>query len=167
MKHVDLNTGSETALHADELLELPVTASWKERSAAVAAAVQSGCPIAIPFAKFSDGRGFSVAHLLRSEHGYRGKLIATGHTIPDQVRHLVRTGFDTVQVKDASRLPHWQKSLVSYRSAYQSALRNPVALRRAASAIEKSGSSSASTLRPTKRSVPAPGATAHVLAAAG
>lgn len=90
-------------------------------------------PIAIPFPKFNDGRGFSLANVLRRQHQFTGELRATGHIIPDQAIHLLRAGFDTVEVDDAAVLPAWQAALNRYRGNYQTALRNPAELRRDAS----------------------------------
>ena len=53
--------------------------------------------IGIDFPSFSDGRGFSLARLLR-EAGYRGRLRATGRLIADQYAMARRVGFDEVEV---------------------------------------------------------------------
>lgn len=57
--------------------------------------------IGIAFAKFSDGRGFSLARRLR-DLGFRGRLRAVGHLIPDQYAYARACGFDEVQVDDAT-----------------------------------------------------------------
>ena len=51
--------------------------------------------IAIDFAHFADGRGFSWARILRDE-GFRGHLRAMGHIMPDQFRHAMAVGFDDI-----------------------------------------------------------------------
>ena len=51
--------------------------------------------IAIDFAHFADGRGFSWARALR-DHGFSGHLRATGHIMPDQFRHAMAVGFDDI-----------------------------------------------------------------------
>ncbi len=130
MARINLRTAASIGTKTGSVTEVSVTATFEERSTAIKAAIDSGQPIAVPFTKFNDGRGFSVARLLRSEHNYRGEIIATGHTIPDQALHLLRSGFDMVEVADASRLSQWLKSLASYGGAYQTAARNPMALRR-------------------------------------
>ena len=133
MEHrVDLRTAT-IADTSTGITELPVTASRDERTAAVVEAVLHDKAIAIPFAKFNDGRGFSVAHLLRSDHGFRGEVRATGHVIPDQALHLLRAGFDTANLKTTESLLHWRRSLSHYQGAYQKAARNPLMQRRLAS----------------------------------
>lgn len=138
MARVNLKTSACTATGQTGAIELPITATHEERDAAVKQAIATGHPIAIAFAKFNDGRGFSVARLIRSGHGFRGEILATGHTIPDQALHLLRCGIDTVEVADASRLAQWKKSLASYGSAYQPAANNPLALRRHAAQLPTS-----------------------------
>ena len=54
--------------------------------------------IAIRFPKFSDGRGYSLARLLRERHGYTGELRAIGDVLLDQVAHFFRVGFDTLAI---------------------------------------------------------------------
>lgn len=57
--------------------------------------------VAIRFPKFNDGRGYSLARLLRDRHGYRGELRAVGDVLVDQVEALFRVGFDTLEIDDA------------------------------------------------------------------
>src|SRR3982074_2775278 len=40
--------------------------------------------IAVDFPKFTDGRGYSIARLLRDRHGFRGELRAIGDVLRDQ-----------------------------------------------------------------------------------
>jgi uncharacterized protein (DUF934 family) len=56
--------------------------------------------VAVRFAKFADGRGYSVAWLLRSRHGYRGELRAIGDVGRDQLAFLERCGFDAFALRD-------------------------------------------------------------------
>ncbi|SMX36375.1 DUF934 domain-containing protein [Maliponia aquimaris] len=56
--------------------------------------------IRIAFPGFSDGRGFTLARLLRLR-GYRGRLRARGHVISDQYAMARRAGFDEVEIDEA------------------------------------------------------------------
>lgn len=62
--------------------------------------------IAVPFAAFADGRGFSLARRLR-DSGFSGVLRATGNVIPDQFAFARAAGFDEVEISDerAARQP--------------------------------------------------------------
>ena len=51
--------------------------------------------IALKFPKFTDGRPYSTARLLRERHGYTGELRAVGAVLRDQLLFLRRCGFDT------------------------------------------------------------------------
>jgi len=49
--------------------------------------------VAVNFAKFNDGRGFSIARLLRERFGYKGPLRAVGDVLLDLMPHMERVGF--------------------------------------------------------------------------
>ncbi len=65
--------------------------------------------IRIDFPSFADGRGFTLARLLRAR-GYSGRLRARGHVIADQYAMARRSGFDEVEISDdlAARQPEDQ-----------------------------------------------------------
>ena len=65
--------------------------------------------IRIDFPSFADGRGFTIARVLRLM-GYRGRLRARGHVIADQYSMARRSGFDEVEISDdlAKRQPEAQ-----------------------------------------------------------
>ena len=53
--------------------------------------------IVLHFPKFSDGRAYSQARLLRGRLGYRGELRATGGVLQDQALFMLRCGFDSFE----------------------------------------------------------------------
>ncbi len=53
--------------------------------------------IVLHFPKFTDGRAYSQARLLRERLGYRGELRATGAVLRDQLPFLLRCGFDSFE----------------------------------------------------------------------
>jgi uncharacterized protein (DUF934 family) len=57
--------------------------------------------IALDFPKFSDGRSFSIARLLREKHGFAGELRATGNVLTDPIPLMRRVGFDSFEVTHA------------------------------------------------------------------
>lgn len=57
--------------------------------------------IAVRFPKYVDGRGYSLARLLRDRHGYKGELRAIGDILLDQVAAFFRVGFDTLAIDHA------------------------------------------------------------------
>ena len=54
--------------------------------------------IVIPFAKFSDGRGYSLARRLRDEFHFNGEIRATGDVLLDQLPLMLRCGFDAFAI---------------------------------------------------------------------
>ena len=53
--------------------------------------------IVLDFPKFTDGRAYSQARLLRERLGYHGELRATGAVFIDQLPFLLRCGFDSFE----------------------------------------------------------------------
>ena len=53
--------------------------------------------VVLHFPKFTDGRAYSQARLLRERLDYRGELRATGAVFLDQLPFLLRCGFDSFE----------------------------------------------------------------------
>jgi uncharacterized protein (DUF934 family) len=56
--------------------------------------------VELQFPKYTDGRAFSQAQLLRRRFGYKGEIRAIGQVLRDQLRLMIRSGFDAMQVED-------------------------------------------------------------------
>jgi uncharacterized protein (DUF934 family) len=54
--------------------------------------------ITVSFPKFSDGRAFSTARLLRERFRFAGELRAIGNVLADQIPFMRRVGFDAFEV---------------------------------------------------------------------
>ncbi|WP_425038505.1 DUF934 domain-containing protein [Primorskyibacter sp. S187A] len=82
--------------------------------------------IRITFKSSADGRGFTLARLLRLK-GYRGRLRARGDVLADQYAMTRRAGFDEVEIDDAraARQPEaqWRFRADWQAHDYQSRLR--------------------------------------------
>ncbi len=65
--------------------------------------------IRVRFPEFADGRGFTIARVLRMM-GFSGRIRAGGHVIADQYAMARRAGFDEVEIDDelAARQPEEQ-----------------------------------------------------------
>ncbi len=63
----------------------------------------------IRFPAFNDGRGFSMARLLRDKRGYKGVIRAHGHVILDQIPLALRVGFDEIAVTHAPTIARLEK----------------------------------------------------------
>ncbi|HVL75933.1 MAG TPA: DUF934 domain-containing protein [Noviherbaspirillum sp.] len=75
--------------------------------------------IAIDFPKFADGRGYSLAFLLRSRLGYAGELRAIGDVLRDQLFYMQRVGFDAFAVRADKDIHDAVKSLSDFTEPYQ------------------------------------------------
>jgi len=127
---VDLARGVVVADPDDVATVLEPTAD--EATLAEAAGGNAG-PIAILFPNVTDGRGFSLARLLRERHGFTGEIRAVGWLIPDHGQFLLRSGFDTAEITDEDAVDVWKASLERIRHNYQPAVRNTLPQRRDAS----------------------------------
>jgi uncharacterized protein (DUF934 family) len=56
--------------------------------------------VEVNFPKFGDGRGYSIAKLLRSRYGYKGELRAVGHITRDHLYYMERVGFDAFELRE-------------------------------------------------------------------
>lgn len=77
--------------------------------------------IALEFSKFTDGRAYSAARLLRERHGFRGELRAVGNVLRDQLAFMRRCGFDSFEIKDGVDAAAWVAALGGLSVVYQPA----------------------------------------------
>jgi uncharacterized protein (DUF934 family) len=82
--------------------------------------------VAVDFPKFTDGRGYSVAYLLRARFGYRGELRAIGDVLPDQLFLMRRVGFDSFALRADKDIRQALHSLQPFSDAYQGSWDNAV-----------------------------------------
>lgn len=71
------------------------------------------------FPKFTDGRAFSQAFLLRRRLGFKGEIRATGDVLVDQLAQMQRTGFDSAVLREDQNLEVAQTQLDRYPGFYQ------------------------------------------------
>lgn len=75
--------------------------------------------IAISFPKFSDGRGYSTARLLRERHGFKGELRAVGDVLIDQLFYMNRCGFTSFALRDDQDLNDALAAFATFTVCYQ------------------------------------------------
>jgi uncharacterized protein (DUF934 family) len=75
--------------------------------------------IDLHFPKFTDGRAYSQAFLLRRRLGFTGELRATGDVLIDQLVQMERTGFDVAELRADQNLEFAQAQFDRYRGFYQ------------------------------------------------
>lgn len=84
--------------------------------------------IALEFPKWTDGRAYSQARLLRTRLRFAGELRATGEVLADMMPMLARTGFDAVELRADQRQDVAERALHHFGVHYQGDTREPLPL---------------------------------------
>ena len=71
------------------------------------------------FPKFSDGRAFSQAFLLRRRLGFQGEIRGTGDVLIDQLVQMQRTGFSSAVLRADQDIADAQRQFDRYPAFYQ------------------------------------------------
>ncbi len=77
--------------------------------------------IVLDFPKFTDGRAYSQARLLRERLGFRGAIRATGQVLSDQLSPMLRCGFDEFEMADDDAVESWARATHEISVRYQPA----------------------------------------------
>ena len=75
--------------------------------------------IDLNFPKFTDGRAYSQAFLLRRRLGFTGEIRATGDVLIDQLVMMQRSGFDAAVLRADQNLDFAQAQFDRYTGFYQ------------------------------------------------
>lgn len=75
--------------------------------------------IDLHFPRFTDGRAFSQAVLLRRRRGYTGAIRATGDVLIDQLVQMARCGFSEAVLRADQDLAHGERLLRHFSGYYQ------------------------------------------------
>lgn len=78
--------------------------------------------IELHFPKFTDGRAYSQARLLR-RRGFAGDLRATGDVLVDQLVHMDRLGFTSAVLKEGKDPADAERQFSRFAAFYQGDLR--------------------------------------------
>lgn len=84
--------------------------------------------VAVHFPRFTDGRGYSTAALLRRRYGYKGELRAIGDVGRDQLFYLTRCGFDAFSLPPPRDPEAALASLAVFSVRYQGSVDDPLPL---------------------------------------
>jgi uncharacterized protein (DUF934 family) len=75
--------------------------------------------IEVNFPKFGDGRGYSLARLVRERYGYRGELRAVGQITRDHLQLMERVGFDAYELRAGEDPEEALAAFQTFTAAYQ------------------------------------------------
>ena len=81
--------------------------------------------IAIDFGAFNDGRGLSLAVLLRTRLGYQGEIRAVGDVHHDLMHYLVRCGFSSFELPEERDVDVALRGAAVYSRYYQASVTAP------------------------------------------
>lgn len=75
--------------------------------------------IDLDFPKFTDGRAYSQAFLLRRRLGFKGEIRATGDVLIDQLVQMQRMGFSSAVLKEGVDASAAQRQFDRFAAFYQ------------------------------------------------
>ena len=105
---------------------------------AIAADLQRLALVAVNFPKFGDGRGYSIARLLRERYGYKGELRAIGDVLHDHLHFMKQCGFDAFALRDDQDATAALAAFDTFSDGYQTSMLRPVSLfRRRLAAVKR------------------------------
>lgn len=81
--------------------------------------------IALQFPRFSDGRAYSQAYLLRARHGFEGELRAVGDVLRDQLAAMRHCGFSSFAIREDKSAEEALKGLEVFDLIYARSVSTP------------------------------------------
>jgi uncharacterized protein (DUF934 family) len=87
----------------------------------VAGELDRATRVEVNFPKFGDGRGFSIARLLRGHYGYKGELRAVGQITRDHLYFMERMGFDAFELREGEDANEALAAFTTFSVFYQRA----------------------------------------------
>ncbi|MCK6420187.1 MAG: DUF934 domain-containing protein [Aquabacterium sp.] len=88
-------------------------------------ALQGIARIELEFPKFTDGRAYSQAVLLRRRYRYTGDIRATGDVLIDQLVHMHRSGFTSAVLAAGVEPAAAERQFARYSAYYQGDVLEP------------------------------------------
>jgi uncharacterized protein (DUF934 family) len=96
-----------------------------EAAEAIAADLPRLAVIGVNFPKFTDGRSYSTARLLRERYGFQGEIRAVGDVLQDQLYFMKRCGIDAYALREDKDFVAALAGLRDFSDAYQGAVDQP------------------------------------------
>jgi len=75
--------------------------------------------VALEFPKFTDGRAYSYARLLRDRYGFTGELRAVGDVLLEQIHYMERVGFNSIEIDSNQPLEDFRTAATEFSVWYQ------------------------------------------------
>lgn len=103
----------------DQTKTLQVANDAELAELAASGALQGVERIELAFPKFTDGRAFSQAVLLRRRYGFGGDIRATGDVLIDQLVQMARSGFTSAVLAEGVSADAAERQFARYHGFYQ------------------------------------------------
>lgn len=124
---VDLATwqANKEALLANSNLALGLALEGYDGPAEFAEDLSKFQIVTINFPAFKDGRGYSLARIIRERHNFTGELRAIGDVLRDQLFFLYRCGFNAFRIREDRSIEDALNAYNDFTITYQGATDNP------------------------------------------
>ena len=104
---------------ADQEKTLQIANDAELADIAASGALQGVARVELNFPKFTDGRAFSQAVLLRRRYGFTGDLRATGEVLIDQLVQMARSGFTSAVLAEGVSADAAERQFARFSAFYQ------------------------------------------------
>lgn len=98
---------------------LGVWLAAEEDAEAIGRDIEDFTVIAVAFDKFTDGKSYSTARLLREHYGYKGELRAIGDVPSERLTYQHQVGFDAFAVRANQKIVSVLSGLLDFNVAKQ------------------------------------------------
>ena len=112
-----------TSAEAEKTLQIANDANLAELAAS--GAFEGVERIELQFPKFTDGRAYSQALLLRRRYKFAGDIRATGDVLIDQLVHMHRSGFTSAVLAEGVDASAAQRQFERFAAFYQGDVHEP------------------------------------------
>ena len=101
--------------------EIGIVLGSDESPALIEGDIHRFAVICLDFPKFTDGRGYSYARLLRSRYKFTAEIRAVGNVLRDQAFFMRRCGIDALEIVDGRSTDGWRQAFAELSVRYQPA----------------------------------------------
>ena len=108
-----------SALQTDMVTSLQIANDAEIADLAAAGSLNGVERIELHFPKFTDGRAYSQALLLRRRYRFAGDIRATGDVLIDQLVHMYRSGFSSAVLAEGVDPAAAQRQFDRFAAFYQ------------------------------------------------
>jgi len=117
------NNALPISAEAEKTLEIANDADLAQLAAS--GALEGVARIELQFPKFTDGRAYSQALLLRRRYQFTGDIRATGDVLIDQLVHMHRSGFSSAVLAEGVDAAAAERQFARFSAFYQGDVLEP------------------------------------------